>query len=129
MDMEFLMQIGWYVDLLVLGRCVSICRGPAWLTERIPFSHESDPLCLRRSGRVWSPPLCVRKEVVAGPTAPQQHAAAHSGEVHIFTAEGRERSPPTLELSTGRMNPRAPGRNQRLVNKQLYPIEHEAISE
>ncbi|XBI75072.1 hypothetical protein VPH35_068495 [Triticum aestivum] len=63
----------------------------------------------------------VRESLVPanGAMVAEQHRPVDSGEAHIFaakeaSADRRESSPPTSELSTGKMNPQAPGWNKRL---------------
>ncbi|XP_037409211.1 uncharacterized protein LOC119271506 isoform X3 [Triticum dicoccoides] len=56
-----------------------------------------------------------------------QQLTVDSGEAQILLAEEvaanrREGSPPTLELSTGKMNPQAPGWNKRLRVGAAAPI-------
>ena len=56
-----------------------------------------------------------------------QHRMADRGKAQIFSAkeaaaERMESSPPTSELSTGKMNPQALGCNKRLVKGNLHHI-------
>lgn len=64
-------------------------------------------------------PLPANGPVAAEPVVAQRHRRWTDGEAQIFTAkeaaaDRRESSPPTSELSTGKMNPQAPGWNKRV---------------
>lgn len=63
-------------------------------------------------------PLVANGGVLAEPAVPEQQGAAESREAQILSAAEaaagrRESSPPTSELSTGKINPQEPGWNKR----------------
>lgn len=70
-------------------------------------------------------PLVGNGGVLSEPAVPQQHGAAASREAQIWSAKEdaaarRGSSPTTSKLSTGKMNPQAPGWNKRLVKNLCY---------
>ena len=119
--MEFLLQpMREYVHPCLSSDLVSILCPLDLVIDRIWFRPESDPLSLEEVAESLVPPP-LPAAATGGDMVAEQERAVYSAEAQILAArvaaatDRRDSSPPTSKLSTGKMNPRAPEWNKRLV--------------
>ncbi|XP_048566877.1 uncharacterized protein LOC125546790 [Triticum urartu] len=125
-----------YAHPCLSSNLVSILIPLDLVIDMIWFRPESDALSLEEVVESLVPPpvstALTGGDMVAEQEAVEQEWAVDSVEAQILAArvaaamDRREISPPTSNLSTGKMNPRAPEWNKRLKIVLLHRAEHRA---